>query len=119
MSSYEPRTNSTGHTSHRVRFRHNGKNRPVTFATKDAALRWKALLDAVGPDRALAELVTAQAPTTGRTVGDQVAHHIAHLTGISDGTRRRYTGYLDRRILGDPLGALPVARHPRRLHQVG
>ena len=106
MSSLEIRENATD-ISYRVRFRMDGKNKAPVFATEEAALRWKALLDAVGPERALAVLEQPRTEAT-RTVADQVAHHIEHLTGISDGTRRRYTGYLNRRIKDDPLGALPV-----------
>lgn len=114
MSSLETRRNTgTGTTSYRVRFRHDGKNRAETFTSRDKAEDWKALLDAVGPVRALDALRDPADTTTGRTVADQVAHHIAHLTGISDGTRKRYTGYLDRRITPDPLGAVTVDRATR------
>jgi len=109
MSSYEARPNKAGDTSHRIRFRLDGKNRAETFATAEQAIAWQSLLAAVGPERALAALEDPRPAATGRTVAEQVANHIAHLTGISDGTRRRYTGYLDRRIIGDPLGALPLA----------
>lgn len=107
MSSYEART-SGGTTKHRIRFRHDGKNVPKTFATKDDAMRWKALLDVVGPDKALAALESHAAPKTARTIAEQVAHHIERLPSVSDGTRRRYVGYLRRRIEGDPLGRLPL-----------
>ena len=107
MSSYEFRPNSKGSPSHRIRFRLDGKNVARTFETQDQALAWKALLDAAGPAKALAALETDTGPTT-RTVAEQVANHIAHLTGISDGTRKRYTGYLDRRITADPLGRTPL-----------
>lgn len=107
MSSYEQRRNTAGDLSHRVRFRHEGRNRALTFTTETHARKWQALLDAAGPTQALAALQATQ-PTSGRTVAEQVANHIAHLTGISDGTRSRYTGYLDRRITTDPLGPLPL-----------
>jgi integrase len=108
VSSLEIRRNPAKNVvRYRVRFRLDGKNRAETFGSEDGARRWMALLDAVGPAKALAAL---QEPRTesARTVADQVAHHIAHLTGISDGTRSRYTGYMDRRIVGDPLGKLPL-----------
>jgi integrase len=107
VSTFETRSNKAGETSYRVRFRHDGKHLVKTFTTKDKALAWKALLDATGPAKALSVL-DSPAPKVRRTVADQVAHHIAHLTGISDGTRKRYTGYLDRRVTPDPLGALPL-----------
>lgn len=61
----------------------------MTFATRAQAVSWAAVLDAHGPDRAVALLET-EAPAAGRTVTDQVHHHIEHLTGVTDGTRRRY-----------------------------
>ena len=109
MSSYEVRRNKAGDESHRIRFRLDGKNRAETFATSEQALAWQALLHAVGAAKALEALADPAPIVTATTVADQVTHHIAHLTGISDGTRRRYTGYLDRRVIGDPLGALPLA----------
>lgn len=110
MSSIEERRNeATGEMRYRVRFRLDGKNKAIPFLTRKDAEAWRGLLDSVGATRAL-EAIRAPVPnTSGRTVAEQVANHIAHLTGISDGTRRRYTGYLDRRIVGDPLGALPLS----------
>ena len=110
MSSIEVReSETTGQVRYRVRFRLDGKNKAIPFVTMEDAQAWQKLLEAVGYDRAIEALKGDQAATTsGRTVADQVAHHIAHLTGISDGTRRRYTGYLDRRISPDPIGKLPV-----------
>ena len=106
MSSLEVRRNHAD-VSYRVRFRLDGKNKAKTFTTQEKALAWMALLDATSAAQALAALDTPRTETT-RTVAEQVANHIAHLTGITDGTRRRYTGYLDRRIVGDPLGATPL-----------
>jgi hypothetical protein len=108
VSSYETRRNHAGDVSHRIRFRHDGRNVVRTFASEDKAQAWKALLDATTVSRALAAL-EAPIPTTTRSVAEQVANHIAHLTGVTDGTRSRYAGYLDRRIGSDPLGRLPLA----------
>lgn len=90
MSSIETRTNGDGSTSYRVRFRHQGKNQPVTFDTLDGAESWQAILDAVGPDRALAFLDSPKSAGAPRTVAQQVEHHITNLTGITDGTRAKY-----------------------------
>ena len=107
MSSFEQRRNRAGDVSYRVRFRHDGQNRAETFTAEDAAVKWKALLDAVGPAKALAALEDPL-PKNLRTVSDQVANHIAHLTGVTEGTRARYADYLRRRIDGSPLGATPL-----------
>lgn len=98
MSSIESRRNEvSGTESHRVRFRHDGHNRAVTFATRQAAESWQSVLDNLGPERALS-LLDDERPTTTRTVADQVDHHIAHLTGVTEGTRRRYQTIADSAI---------------------
>lgn len=83
------RSKSTGVESWRVRYRHLGRQRVMTFASAEQAKSWRAVLEAHGPVRAEALLAT-EAPTTQRTVADQVRHHVEHLTGVTDGTRRRY-----------------------------
>ena len=109
VSSIETRENPvTGVVRYRVRFRYNGANKAVPFTTHAGAQRWQSLLDAVGPAQALAALDAPRELANGRTVSEQVANHVAHLTGITDGTRKRYTGYLDRRIAGTPLGRTPL-----------
>ncbi|WP_461004824.1 tyrosine-type recombinase/integrase, partial [Terrabacter terrigena] len=91
MSSYETRTNpKTGNVAHRIRFRIGTQNRAVTFTTEAAARSWQGVLDSLGPGKALALLTEEKTPTTTRTVADQVDHHVEHLTGIDEGTRRRY-----------------------------
>jgi len=108
VSSYEARANPKGSVSHRIRFRHDGKNKAVPFDTEQQAMEWKALLDAVGYQRAQLAIEAERPDEIGRTVAEQVANHIAHLTGVSDGTRRRYIALLDRRVQNDPLGRLPL-----------
>jgi integrase len=79
-----------------------------TFESYEQAERWRLVLDAVGPDRALAILDQPESATRTRTVAEQVARHIDHLTGVTDGTRKRYRGYLVRRIEPDPIGSIPI-----------
>lgn len=83
------RNNASGTESWRVRFRFHGRPRVVTFATEPQAQSWRGVLDAHGPERALA-LLEDEAPTLKRSVAEQVRHHVTHLTGVTDGTRRRY-----------------------------
>lgn len=90
MSSIESRRNpATGAESHRVRYRFGGKNRAVTFATIEQAESWQGVLNALGHEKAT-RLLDEPAPESIRTVYQQVQHHIDHLTGVTDGTRRRY-----------------------------
>lgn len=49
MSSIETRTNKrTGRTVYRVRFRHGGSNKAVTFVTESGAQAWRQVLDQQG-----------------------------------------------------------------------
>ena len=106
MASIETRTNSDQSVSHRVRFRHQGKNVPKTFDTRAAAEEFKAAVELLGPDRAIALLDSPDpvARERTRTLGQQVAHHIDHLTGIEEGTRRKYRKIAAARIDAHPIG---------------
>lgn len=108
MASLEPpRTNRDGSTSHRVRFRYQGRNVPKTFRTRADAEQFKAAVDLLGPERALALLDQPDAGTPRtllRTVAQQVNHHVDHLTGITDGTRAKYRKIAAARF-GPPLGS--------------
>lgn len=107
MSSIQQRQNKAGDISYRVRFRREGRLQGKTFETEKAALTWQKLLDAIGPYKAIAALAEPK-PQNSRTVADQVAKHIAHLTGVTDGTRARYSDYLRRRITPHPIGDTPL-----------
>ena len=112
MSSIESRHNpATGTESHRVRFRHQGKNQAVTFVTREQAEAWKVILDTLKPDAAL-RLLNEPATPEAATVADLVAHHIDHISGADAGTLNRY-----RRILEDHLaprfGLIPAAELTR------
>lgn len=92
MSSKEHRSLKSGGERWIIRFRHEGKNCNVPFFTEGAADSFRAMVDTLGPNRAL-ELASAPptvAPTVRRTVSQQVEHHINHLTGVTDGTRAKY-----------------------------
>lgn len=106
VASVEDRELKDGTVIARVRYRVDGRNKARSFDNRDQAERWKALLDAVGV--AKAEAALAQPVTTKvRTVAEQVAHHIDHLTGIEDGTRSDYRVYLERDI-APRLGNIPI-----------
>ena len=103
MSSIECRKSGAG-TVWRVRWREDGRNKAMTFTGEAGARKWKSVLDAVGPTKAR-EMLTA-APTDERTVAEQVHHHIDHLTGVTEGTRKTYRSYTRR--LG-PIADLPLS----------
>ena len=111
MAYIETRTLASGEKSHQVVWNvpsTDGKRRrqKETFATRGDAERWLGLLESSGPDVALRALVEANAPAA-RTVAEQVEHHIEHLTGVDEGTRRDYAAIL-RRSIAPSLGAIPI-----------
>lgn len=112
MASIEERTNTDGTTSHRVRFRHNGKNQAKTFHDAADANEFHQAVELLGAERALALLPSAGAAPTPRehirTLAQQVAHHIDHLTGIEEGTRRKYRKIAAGRIDPTPLGRMLI-----------
>lgn len=108
MSSIETRHNErTGTDSYRVRFRHEHANRAVTFTSQAAAEKWQGVLDALGAVQALAVLNVPEAATS-RTVAEQVARHVEHLTGVTEGTKSDYRAMLERDI-SPALGSVPVS----------
>lgn len=106
MASINTRTTSRG-TSYRVQWRHGTRQMVRTFVSSKDAERFAGLLDAVGHDEALRLLDEAPPAPDMPTVSEQVDAHIASLTGVTDGTRRKYTALKQLHI--DPgVGSLPL-----------
>jgi integrase len=102
VASVEQRDSATGRVW-RVRFRHDGKNKAVTFTDAQRAEDWRRLVE-VNVEQALAALEesTGEPP---RTVAEQVRSHVEHLTGISTGTRGDYLSYLANDIEPHRIGS--------------
>ena len=100
------RTTQAG-TSYRVQWRHGGRQHVRTFTTRKHAEQWAARLDVLGHDEALALLDQPPPPPDLPTVARAVEAHIDGLTGITDGTRRRYRQLARNHIVPD-LGHLPI-----------
>lgn len=101
MASIETRETRRG-ISHRVRFRHEGKNRSLAFATLKAAEGWMRLVE-VNPEQALAALEAPTADVLPPTVLDVVFAHVDQLTGVEAGTRANYRGMAGRHLEPHPL----------------
>ncbi|MEU6582729.1 site-specific integrase [Nocardia sp. NPDC046763] len=110
---------SQGKPCYQLRFRHHGKQTSETFEDATAAARWQEILDAVGPDEFL-KLLDGERGAKGTgapplsVAGEE---YIAHLTGIEEGTRKRYRAFMRNDLLpffGDipssALGELGVSR---------
>lgn len=101
-----------GTVTYRVRFRlGNGraaKQASETFDEIEEANHFTLLIEALGPEGALEQLrVEAQEAEAVPTLDEVAAAHIAHLTGIEEGTRLDYTR-LWGRTWGPIMGSLPV-----------
>lgn len=106
MAAIQRRVTPSGAVRYRVRWWQDGRQPVRSFTDERRARKWLALLEAAGPDAALAALAEPESATVP-TVAEVVTDHIAHLTGIEDGTRRDYTVMLTKHI-APHLGALPV-----------
>jgi integrase len=113
MPTPKPHKNSDGTISWRVRFRIGGRGtNPVhrTFSDIGPADWFCNLIDQLGPAEAARILDERQGvaagPTRLWTLTDWCNHYIDHLSGVTDGTRGRYRGYV-KRDLGK-LAQLPL-----------
>lgn len=104
-----PHINRRPSGSFRVSFRVDGRQRSLTYASMKDAQAASDLIDRLGAAAALAVL-DAQATSAASvpTVSEYMRHHIASIDGITLGTRLDYTRMVERRIDGQPIGALPL-----------
>ena len=108
MRSIQHRHTTAG-TSYVVRFKDaERRERSETFKVEAKAIEFAALLDALGPERAIAFL-DAQNPAAPAawTLDRWAAEYIATLTDVTDGTRARYTSIYTR-VWAPTLGPLPL-----------
>lgn len=87
------RSRRDGTTYSQVRFRANGTETSVSFDDHKEAIQFDKLLHKVGPDKALQITRITVATKTTLTVGQWLAHHNDHLTGLEEGTITRYRSY--------------------------
>ena len=107
MSSIRTRTRRNGTSYTSVLWREDGAQRSLSFDDPARAVLWRKLLDQVGPVRAreIAGVLDDGRPLI--TVGSWCNAYIEQLSGIEEGTRRRYRSYVTRDI--DPtIGAVPL-----------
>lgn len=93
----------------RVQWRHAGRQYVRTFVSERHARTWAARLEVLGHEEALSLLAKPELvpPPDLPTVARALDEHITNLTGIEEGTRRRYRA-LARNHIEPDLGNLPV-----------
>jgi integrase len=103
MASIRERTATGGETTWAVLYRHGGRQTSTTFEDESGAVHFKALVDLLGPDKALRE-IAAQAGETGLTVEELFGKWIEWkaTTDVTARTikdyRRDYTNWIRDRL---------------------
>lgn len=109
MASIQERTGRRGKT-YAVLFRDAGRQRSRTFVDESSAEQYKAMIERMGFDAA-ERVLQARNPEhqTDRvaTVAEHLRTHIAHLSGVTNGTIASYRTIADQ-IAATPLGQLPL-----------
>ncbi|MGA5467138.1 tyrosine-type recombinase/integrase [Mycobacterium sp. NPDC050041] len=91
-----------------VLYRHDGRQRSLSFDDHQAAVDFRSLIDQVGVAKAL-EVIRVEPDAPRRlTVEDWLTHHIDHLTGVDPNTLAKYRAYV-RNDIAPLFGAMPLA----------
>ena len=108
------RDNADGTTVWVVRFRYGtskktGKPKQTSelFESQAKAKTFAGWIDALGPQGALDMLYESEQVAEVPSLDEVAADHIEHLTGIEEGTRKKYTA-LWARTWGKHIGSLPA-----------
>jgi integrase len=106
VASIHVQKNRTGNT-YRVLWRHDGRQRSLTFENLPAAERFKTLFEDHGPDEALRIIELDEIGRHVPTVTEWLHTYIDNLTGVQPATLARYRTYVVRDI--DPIfGSMPL-----------
>lgn len=101
------RTRKDGTHYTQVRFRHLAKETSVSFDDHAEALKFQALIDQLGPGKAMEISRIVAAPSRETTVRSWLQRHNESLTGVEPGTLARYKSYLKNDI-GPVMGEVPL-----------
>jgi integrase len=106
-----PRTRKDGSAFWEVLFRHDGRQRSLSFETAEHGQRFRDLVDLIGPAKALEAYDLTPTPRAANgssmTVEEWIEHHIEHLTGCERKTLDEYRRFLKRDI-APGLGKIPL-----------
>lgn len=107
MASLRSMSRKDGTEYVQVLYRLNGKQTSTSFEDAESATKFKALVEAVGPKKALASVGADPALST-MTVGQWVEHYIEHRTGLAKSTMADYRSYAKTDIT-QALGPIPLS----------
>lgn len=108
MASIRQRERKDGSVYWAVLYTHQGKQTSSSFNAHQEALDFQLLANRTSPAKALEVWATAPPGADGFTVASWCVHHIDHLTGVNEATRRRYRRYVVNDIAPTQIGPLPL-----------
>jgi len=108
MASMRERKRADGSIAYQVLFRHNGRQRSETFNSVRAQKRFANNCERLGVEAALEILNAADDSDIDMPIlGDWLAHHIDSLSGVTQGTIKRYRS-IAANIADRKIGQLPI-----------
>jgi integrase len=107
VANIRERPTADGKARYVVQYRHNGRQRTLTLTRKKDAEKTRDLINALGPDEALARLGGPTTVGSVPTVAEWLDKHIGDLTGVTSRTKADYRSLAQRHI-GPTLGPLDV-----------
>lgn len=105
-ASIHTRTLKSGETF-RVTWRHEGRQRVLSFASIETATTHKLNVEKFGHDRAMQILGIIETHRDETTLAQALEHHINSLTGVEPGTIKRYRAYARNDFAS--VGQLPLS----------
>lgn len=114
MASVRDRKRKDGTVYYAVLFRHDGKQTSLSFDDATQAEKFRSLVDALGPVRAmeLAGIADTKRAMSTLTVTEWLDRHIGSLSGVERKTITDYKRYTESDI-GPALGAIPLSKLTR------
>ncbi|MGB3602765.1 MAG: site-specific integrase [Gordonia sp. (in: high G+C Gram-positive bacteria)] len=107
MASIDARTTSDGTTTYRVRWRQDGKARALTFIDAASAEAFRRNVEKFGPTEAMRIIDLVDSGISQMTLEQWCTAHIETLTGVEEGTRRRYRAYVRNDL--NKIGTMPLS----------
>jgi hypothetical protein len=108
MASLRTRNRRDGSSYHAVLYRLSGKQTSTSFHDYVSAVRFRDLVDKIGPAKALEATVGPDPVLSAMTVAEWLEHHISHLTGLAKSTLADYRAY-SKNDITSVLGPIPLS----------
>ncbi|WIC40243.1 tyrosine integrase [Gordonia phage Holliday] len=107
MASLYTRVRSDGTEFYKVQWRHEGRQRALTFDSLTAAERHRLNIEKFGHERAMTILGVVETHRNETTLAQAAEHHVDALIGVEPGTIRRYKAIIGKDFAS--IGPLPLS----------